>query len=841
MLPGGHSEPDTPDFGTPEVSVGIKNETTKKPRKQRRFTKKQIEFFRKISKKRAKRTYTTNEEMTELGIPDFLQDAYLNGTPPPKILKLRDWQRQLCLTPEWQNMESTVLLVPTSGGKTVAADISISQMLKNDPKAKAIYALPFVALANEKYNEYEKRFSQFSVRPYYQNIGGSDFRTGNIAVCTFEKAHSLINASIIGGYSDKIKLVIIDEVHMIGEEGRGTVIEALIIKLLLMQHKPRIVALTATINEHDAKRLATWIGGFPFIWKSRPAPIKQFVKKKDGSLCRLTKDGVSNSFMKLKSADDDKEHLMPLIRTLLSKRPDSTILIFVNSRNDTVTLSKLIASHMFDDTLQLPKVPDPTPEVKEGRMNLIKKMMENSGFIDESTCRCIKAGVIFHHAGVLLQDRTLIEEAARNRTISVLVATTTLSAGVNIYGVSRVIIHNIYRRGNDGKRKAISSAQYTQMVGRAGRNGVSGEAYVIARSESPVELNEIAQLSKTIIPNINPHLAEGEEADKFFLHCLSTRLLPPTGMRKYVSKCLKFNNEDKPEIDGYCTSITSRLKNNKLIDQSLNSTKFGMAVAGSALSIEEGLALNKTINNAQDNLCINDEVHLLFLCVSQSTALSVRPFPYDSPLWKKIFETHGHVISLITKMSPAQIDHLQDLVHIYGGDGRINPEIDKQLDKVMVAVILKDLINEMPLKDISMKYSIDLGTIQKLQMECASYAGQINRFCEISGAGILAAALNKFRQRLNFAARTDLLALMSIPSCTRETARMLVDKGIISPVELSTLSIEQCSVLIVPEGGTVNDEIIELSKKLITEASMFAESLSRIEELEDRAVMREKA
>ena len=137
-------------------------------------------------KKKRKGQLSTNSEMSELKIPKFLQHAYLNGIPEPAITNFREWQHDLFQRREWQEGQSAIILVPTSGGKTVAADVAIAQQLSIDPGSKCIYALPFVALASEKFNEYTKRFFSFNVRAFYQNVGGQDFDHGSIAICTYE-------------------------------------------------------------------------------------------------------------------------------------------------------------------------------------------------------------------------------------------------------------------------------------------------------------------------------------------------------------------------------------------------------------------------------------------------------------------------------------------------------------------------------------------------------------------------------------------------------------------------------------------------------------------------------
>ena len=204
--------------------------------------------------------YDTTDEMGDLLIPAFLQHAYIHSDPP--ILKLHQWQNEILQSKFWLNKNNIVVVAPTSGGKTLIAEVAIAQILEEEPYAKCIYALPFVALASEKYNDFNERFKGFKICPYFQNVGGDDFARGSIGICTYERAHSLLNSAIRSGYDKKIKLVVIDEAHMIGDESRGNVAESLFMKLMSMRKPPQIIALTATLNEQDAKKLANCIHGF---------------------------------------------------------------------------------------------------------------------------------------------------------------------------------------------------------------------------------------------------------------------------------------------------------------------------------------------------------------------------------------------------------------------------------------------------------------------------------------------------------------------------------------------------------------------------------------------------
>ena len=793
-----------------------------------------------------------NEQMTNLNIPDFLQHSYLNGLPPPIISSFRDWQAQLFSDERWKQGKSAIVLVPTSGGKTVAADVAIAQLLEKDPTAKAIYALPFVALANEKFNEYNQRFFQFSVRAYYQNIGGADFRRGNIAVCTYEKAHSIINVAQMGNYVDKIKLIIIDEIHMIGEEYRGPVIEALIVKALLMNHSPRIIGLTATINKSDADLLSKWINGFSFISDTRPSQVRQYIVKNDGDLVLIQNGELGYKVASLIPVNSEAKFVMDPIRRLLSKSLDQTVLIFVNKRADTLSLGTLISEKLYDSSINLPKISKPSSEILFKRRTLIQNLNQASGFIDDRMRKCIINGIGIHHAGLLLEERKLIENGAKEKVLNIIVATTTLSAGVNIHSVARVFIMNAFRNNKD-TQIAIPPAQYTQMVGRAGRTSKrNGEAFIFSNSTTDTEIRTILSLSKHEISDIQPHLTDDGPLDRFFLQCLSTKLVSPVGgLKDFVSKTLKVQktiygkdeNEIESSIDEQLVIVKQRLIDQNLIKKETQiPTALGRAIAASSLEIEEGLKLYETVQKALNDLCLGDEIHLLYLCIPPHFAEIIHPQPYNTKRWIYIAQKHRHVIKLITGLNDSDIDRLQDLPNIYGGKGHINPKIDDDLDKIYASVILRELINETSVAEITRKFQIDRGNLQSLQMDAATFAGQTAKFCEIIGAGLLSATLASVKQRLNFAARSEILGLMILPSMSKEIARILVNVGITSPKELSEISVDGIAALIVMRDE--NDDSIhpptekdkEKAALLLKEAQEYTESVTKLEILEETAI-----
>src|SRR5208282_3255230 len=96
----------------------------------------------------------------------------------------------------------------------------------------------------------------------------------------------------------------------------------------------------------------------------------------------------------------------------------------------------------------------------------------------------LPSGVGFHNASLTNPERRVVEQAFRERTVKVLVATPTLAAGINL-PARRVIVRDTSRyEGRLGMQMPIPAGEIHQMLGRAGRPrfDTSGEALLLARS-----------------------------------------------------------------------------------------------------------------------------------------------------------------------------------------------------------------------------------------------------------------------------------------------------------------------------------------------------------------------
>jgi helicase len=124
--------------------------------------------------------------------------------------------------------ENMVLSIPTASGKSLVAYLAIVHRLINEG-GKALYVVPLKALAREKYEELQL-FEKLGLKVGIStgDLDDSDPRLArfDIIVCTSEKADSLLRHRVT--WMDKIKVLVIDEIHLIHDPSRGPTLEVII-------------------------------------------------------------------------------------------------------------------------------------------------------------------------------------------------------------------------------------------------------------------------------------------------------------------------------------------------------------------------------------------------------------------------------------------------------------------------------------------------------------------------------------------------------------------------------------------------------------------------------------
>ncbi|MBT3297508.1 DEAD/DEAH box helicase [archaeon] len=200
----------------------------------------------------------------DLSLPKYFKEHY---TKFPTLNPVQEKSINAGLLDE----RSLLICAPTASGKTMVATMAIVNHLS---KGKVIYLVPLRALANEKYKEYQEllKNTEFKV---VQSTGEIDSDSPHLAnydllILTTEKLDSLIRHKV--KWLSEIKLVVIDEVHLLNDPTRGPTLE-IIITLLKRLISPQIIALSATIG--NPKALADWLNAELVIDNWRPVELKQ--------------------------------------------------------------------------------------------------------------------------------------------------------------------------------------------------------------------------------------------------------------------------------------------------------------------------------------------------------------------------------------------------------------------------------------------------------------------------------------------------------------------------------------------------------------------------------------
>lgn len=92
-------------------------------------------------------------------------------------------------------------------------------------------------------------------------------------------------------------------------------------------------------------------------------------------------------------------------------------------------------------------------------------------------------GWAVHHAGRLPQYKKLIEELFSKKLIKVVIATSTLGAGINMPAKTVVMTNTAYKKYNPQTKEVefspLSANEFHQMAGRAGRRGIDKVGHVV--------------------------------------------------------------------------------------------------------------------------------------------------------------------------------------------------------------------------------------------------------------------------------------------------------------------------------------------------------------------------
>ncbi|KAK3941565.1 DNA polymerase theta, partial [Diplogelasinospora grovesii] len=797
------------------------------------------------------------------------------------IKTIYPWQKQCLLGPGiLGGKKNLVYSAPTGGGKSLVADVLMLKRVLEDRDAKAILVLPYVALVQEKVRwlrnivngitreslgqtqaddqkqHWARRADRDAIK-VVAFIGGSKIKATwadfDIAVCTIEKANSLVNAAIDDCSISKLKAVVLDEVHMIDDGYRGYILELMATKLLCFDQQVKVIAMSATLT--NINLLRDWLQGHSYETHYRPIPVEEYLVC-DG---KIYPAGTTATLLKtvteldsrsqpssqsqaprarptrLISSSDHKEFKDPVLNAVVTLANETAragygVLVFSGSRagceSDALLISRV-----------LPGLRGADASVQEKRLDLLGDLRSLSTGLDPKLEQTIPAG-----AGLTTEERDLIAAAYDSGTIKVCVATCSLAAGINL-PARRVILHNA-RMGRD----LVGPAMLRQMRGRAGRKGKDevGETYLCCRQN---DLEAVVDLMHADIPQISSCLiSDKRRIRRALLETIAIRLATSReSLDFYISKTLLIRTADPDSIQENIGASLADLQSSGFITldnfSNFQATQLGKAIVASSLDPEDGIFIHDELKKALQAFVMDGEMHVLynFTPVNNLEGVTVNWRTFWNEMER--LDDSGLRVMNFLGLKPTVVNKL-----LHGGTLKETTteekEISRRYHRFYLALQLRDLCNEVPVHRVAQKYDMPRGTVQTLAQSCQGFAAGMIKFCESMGWGVMAAALDHFSDRLKAGARSDLLALAKITFVKSRTARVFWDNGFKTVAAVANADPKELvPVLMQAQPNKVRLGVRDEQKykdKLLAKAQVIADSANRLWQIQMQAEIDEE-
>jgi len=390
--------------------------------------------------------------------------------------------------------KSVVVCSPTGSGKTVIAEYAIKKALQEGKRI--FYTTPLKALSNQKLHDFQETYGEDKVGLLTGDI--SINRDAQIVVMTTEVFRNMLYGTTLGRVEENLKnvnYVVLDEVHYMNDEQRGTVWEE---SIIYCPDYINIIALSATIA--NAKELTEWIKeiqGDACLVDSdfRPIPLRFFyysASRKNEVLPLFSHNNRLNNRIK-----PEKRFKKYMKKGLQEEKLHVNLVRNLNEREMLPAIYFAFSRKRCDKYVEDCRKLNLLNKFEERRLAQIidEYILENPYLARSKQLESLYHGVASHHAGLLPGWKGLIEKLFQKGLIKTVFATETLAAGINM-PARTTIISSISKRSDEGHR-VLTPSEFLQMSGRAGRRGMDEVGYVVTIGDAYHNPEEIAKLASS--------------------------------------------------------------------------------------------------------------------------------------------------------------------------------------------------------------------------------------------------------------------------------------------------------------------------------------------------------
>lgn len=490
--------------------------------------------------------------------------------------------------------------------------------------------------------------------------------------------------------------------------------------------------------------------------------------------------------MKRELIGDEDGHIEAALDTI---RLGKQALIFFSSRRSAEKGADDIAA-------ALRKRPALSEGLEHDKLSQLGDGIEKALSAPTKQCRRLakasRAGAAFHHSGLAGKQRSLVEDAFRDKTLRVICATPTLAAGVDLPSF-RTIIRDAKRFSNYGMQY-IPVLEYLQMAGRSGRPSYDdyGECVLIAKSPAHKQelyekyiLGEPEDITSKLAaePALRTHVlalianqvvGSRKELEEFIAETFYAHQFRDASRLSFIlDKIIHFLTEEGFISGSEGSSDDPFMSAAQIGGDTLSITPLGKRVSELYLDPLSASSFVRAMRSEKDELI--GYLHLL------SSMLELRPLP-------SVRQKDQDEVESLLAQSEGKL--LLDEPSYY------SEGFDEYLKQAKLTIILLSWLEEASEDDLYERYDISPGHLYgKLDLaDWLCYAG--SEIAAVLNKPDERKRFQKLRMLLKYGIGEELLPLVRIRDIGRKRARQLYTHGIRSATDIAQAPLAKLSTIV---------------------------------------------
>uniref|UniRef100_A0A663DQA7 Helicase, POLQ like n=1 Tax=Aquila chrysaetos chrysaetos TaxID=223781 RepID=A0A663DQA7_AQUCH len=686
------------------------------------------------------------------GLPSKVKDLFRQFRG---IETLYEWQHDCLMLESLQQRKNLIYSLPTSGGKTLVAEIIILQELLCRQK-DVLMILPYVAIVQEK-------------------------------------------------------------LHMLGEGSRGATLEITLAKILYTSKNTQIIGMSATLN--NVGDLQKFLQAEYYTNNFRPVELKEYVKIRDSiyAVDSKTENGFTFSRLlnfkyssNLEKADPD--HIIALVTEVI---PKYSCLIFCPTKKNCENVASMLCkylkkefrAHREKEKQDLIKnlenigngsvcpilkqtIPFGIAYHHSGLTNDERKSIEEAY---STGVLCLLACTATLAAGVNLPARRVILRAP--------------------YVANDFLKKNQYKQmiGRAGRAGIDSAGESILIVQEKDKHLVQDLV------NSPLEncysslLLELTKgMQSLLLSLVGLKIAvTHEEVNNFMCSTLLGIQQQLLSKEKSLAEIIKDGLENLIEKGLLKGRICEKDHNSKC---TLTITPLGKATYKGSIDLAYCNLLYRELKKGLEGLILESNLHLLYLVTpydmtsncSPDWMIYLKQFNQLSAAEQKVVDIVGVPESFITKKASGQA---------------IRKNVDSAVvNRLYLSFVLYTLLKETNIWSVSEKFNMSRGYVQNLLNSAASFASCVLHFSEeLEEFWVYKALLTELTKKLTYCVKTELIPLMEVAGVLEARAKQLYNAGYKTLAHLANANPETLVKMIEHLSRRQAKQIVSSAKMLLSE------------------------